>query len=66
MTFTGKRPFTELLDDVQNASTDELDEILKVYQDKDDAMSGSTGIAGIRKEPFSGKRNMYERRYLYL
>jgi len=36
LTFTGKRPFTELLDDVQNASTDELDEMLKVYQYKDD------------------------------
>ena len=55
LTFTGKRPFTELLDDVQNASTDELDEMLKVYQYKDDPMSGSTGIAGIRSEPFSGK-----------
>ena len=55
LTFTGKRPFTELLDDVQNASTDELDEMLKVYQYKDDPISGSTGIAGIRSEPFTGK-----------
>jgi hypothetical protein len=55
LTFTGKRPFTELLDDVQNASTDELDEMLKVYQYKDDPISGATGIAGIRGEPFTGK-----------
>jgi hypothetical protein len=40
LTFTGKRPFTELLDDVQNASTDELDEMLKVYQYKDDPIQG--------------------------
>ncbi len=55
MPFTGKGPFTELIDDLQNASTDELDEMLKVYQYKDDPMSGSTGIARIRGEPFSGK-----------
>ncbi len=29
--------------------------MLKVYQYKDDANSGSTGIAGIRSEPFTGK-----------
>ena len=55
LTFTGKRPYTEYLEDIQNAATDELDEMLKVYQYKDDPMSGSTGIAGIRSEPFSGK-----------
>jgi hypothetical protein len=27
----------------------------KVYQYKDDAISGTTGIAGIRSEPFTGK-----------
>ena len=31
LTFTGKRPFTELLDDIENATVDELDEILSVY-----------------------------------
>ena len=55
LTFTGKRPFTELLDDIEHATSDELDEMLKVYQYKDDALSGSTGIAGIRSEPFTGK-----------
>ena len=55
LSFTGQRPFTELLDDVENAMTDELDEMLKVYKYKDDAISGTTGIAGIRSEPFSGK-----------
>ena len=55
LSFTGQRPFTELLDDVENAMSDELDELLKVYQYKDDVVSGSTGIAGIRSEPFSGK-----------
>jgi hypothetical protein len=57
LTFTGKRPFTELLDDVQNASTDELDEILKVYQYKDDPLSGATAIAGIRSEPLQKKKD---------
>jgi len=55
LSFTGKRPFTELLDDIEHATSDELDEMLKVYQYKDDAISGSTGIAGIRSEPFTGK-----------
>jgi len=55
LTFTGKRPFTELLDDLVNASTDELDDMLKVYRYKDDPISGSTYIAGIRTDPFSGK-----------
>ena len=55
LSFTGQRPFTELLDDVENAMSDELDEMLKVYKYKDDAISGTTGIAGIRSEPFSGK-----------
>ena len=56
MTFTGQRPFTELLDDIEHAMTDELDEMLKVYQYKDDPISGATGIAGIRSEPFTGKQ----------
>ena len=34
LSFTGQRPFTELLDDVENAMTDELDEMLKVYKYK--------------------------------
>jgi hypothetical protein len=55
LTFTGKRPYTELLEDVQNAATDELDEMLKVYQYKDDPISGSTAIVGIRSETFTGK-----------
>ena len=38
LSFTGQRPFTELLDDVENAMSDELDELLKVYQYKDDAI----------------------------
>jgi len=55
LTFTGQRPFTELLDDIVNASTDELDDMLKVYRYQDDPISGSTYIAGIRTDPFSGK-----------
>jgi hypothetical protein len=55
LTFTGKRVYTELLDDIQNAATDELDEMLKVYQYKDDPISGSTAIVGIRSETFTGK-----------
>ena len=34
LSFTGQRPFTELLDDVENAMTDELDEMSKVYKYK--------------------------------
>ncbi len=41
LTFTGKRLFTELLDDVQNISTDESDDLLKVYQYKDDPIRGA-------------------------
>ena len=66
MSFTGGRAFTELIDDISHATTDELDEMLKVYRYKDDPISGSTSIAGIRTDPFSGKEKMYEMRYLYL
>ena len=55
LSFTGGRPFTELIDDIQNASTDELDEMLKIYRYKDDPISGLLAIAGIRSDPFSGK-----------
>ncbi len=55
LTFTGKRLCTELLDDIENTTTDALDEMLKVYRYKDDPISGSTGIAEISSEPFSGK-----------
>jgi hypothetical protein len=55
LSFTGKRPFSELLDDIAHASTDELDHMLKVYSYKDDPISGATYIAGIRTDPFSGK-----------
>jgi hypothetical protein len=44
-----------VLDDVQNAATDELDEMLKVYQYKVDPISGSTAIVGIKSETFTGK-----------
>ncbi len=46
LTFTGKRPYTELIDDIADASTDELDDRLKVYRYKDNF--GSV-IAGIRQ-----------------
>ncbi len=41
MTLTDKRSFTELLDDVQNVSTDESDDLLKVYRYKDDPIRGA-------------------------
>ncbi len=59
MHLQAKDPFTELLDDIENAMTDDLDDMSKVYRYMEDPISGSTGnssgIAGIRKEPFSGK-----------
>ncbi len=44
------------MDDIENAMSDELDDMFKVYQYMDDPISGSTGIAGIKSEPFSGKK----------
>jgi hypothetical protein len=45
------------MDDIVNAYTDDLDDMLKVYRYKDDPISGTTYIAGIRTDPspFSGK-----------
>ncbi len=37
--FTGISPFSELLDDISHASTNELDDILKVHRYKDDPIS---------------------------
>ena len=45
---TGGRPYTELVDDVAHAASDELDDLLKVYR-------YDNGIAGIRSDPFFGK-----------
>jgi hypothetical protein len=53
LTFTGSRPYTELLDDVDNAITDELDDSLKVFRYQDDFING--WIGGIRCDPVSGK-----------
>jgi hypothetical protein len=47
-TFTGSRPYTELLDDVQQASADILDDLMKVYR-------YDLNNAGIRTDPFLGK-----------
>jgi hypothetical protein len=52
LTFTGKRPYTELIDDIANASKDELDDMLKVYRYKDNFGSA---LAGIRADPVVGK-----------
>jgi hypothetical protein len=49
LTFTGKRPYIELIDD---ASIDKLDDILKLYRYKDNFGSA---IAGIRADPVDGK-----------
>ena len=46
--FTGGRPFTELLDDVTHATSDELDDLLKVYR-------YDLNNAGIRTDPIIGK-----------
>ena len=32
LTFTGKHPYFELLDDIENATVDELDDMLSVYR----------------------------------
>ena len=46
--FTGGRPFTELIDDVTHATSDELDDLLKVYR-------YDLNNAGIRTDPIIGK-----------
>ena len=48
LTMTGGRPYTELVDDVAHATSDELDELLKVYR-------YDVSSAGIRSDPFFGK-----------
>ena len=53
LTFTGQRPYTELIDDIQQETTNELDDMLKVYRYSDDGLNGT--IAGIRTDTFSGK-----------
>ena len=53
LTFTGQRPYTELIDDIQQETTNELDDMLKVYRYLDDGLIGT--IAGIRTDPFTGK-----------
>jgi hypothetical protein len=41
---------------MEHATTDELDGTVKVYKYQKDPMSGSTAIAGIRSDLFSGKK----------
>jgi len=53
LSFTGNRPYTELIDDVEQEMTNELDEMLKVYRYQDDGLTGQ--IAGIRTDPYSNK-----------
>ena len=48
LTMTGGRPYTELVDDVAHATTDELDDFLKVFR-------YDVSSAGIRSDPFFGK-----------
>ncbi len=45
---TGRQAYTELLDDVQQSTSDELDDLLKVYR-------YNLNNAGIRSDPFIGK-----------
>ena len=45
---TGRQPFTELLDDVTQSTSDELDDLLKVYR-------YDLNNAGIRTDPVIGK-----------
>ncbi len=52
LTCTGRRTYTELIDVITYASTDELDDMLKVYRYKDNFGSA---IAGIRTDPVEGK-----------
>ena len=52
LTFTGRRAYTELIDDIAHASSDELDDMLKVYRYIDNF---GNGIAGIRCDPVLGK-----------
>ena len=47
-TLTGRHAYTELLDDVQQSTSDELDDLLKVYR-------YNLTNAGIRSDPFIGK-----------
>jgi hypothetical protein len=54
LNFTGKRPYTGLIDDIQQETTNEFDDMLKVYGYKMDFASG-TSIAGIRSDTFAGK-----------
>ena len=49
---TGRQAYTELLDDVQQSTSDELDDMLKVYRYIDNF---GNGIAGIRCDPVLGK-----------
>ena len=49
---TGRQANTELLDDVQQSTSDELDGMLKVYRYVDNF---GNGIAGIRCDPVMGK-----------
>jgi hypothetical protein len=51
----GLSSLNDTIFNVENAMTDELDDMLKVYKYKDDPISGTPGIAGIKGEPFSGK-----------
>ena len=46
--WSGKQAYTELLDDVDHAISDELDDLLKVYRYQ-------LNNAGIRSDPFLGK-----------
>ncbi len=48
ITITGRRPYTELLDDVEHATSDELDDLSKVCR-------YDLNNAGIRSDPVIGK-----------
>jgi hypothetical protein len=48
LSMTGKRPYTELSDDVEHTTSDELDDLLKEYR-------SNLNHAGIRLDPFIGK-----------
>ena len=59
LTFTGKRPFTELLDDIENATVDELDEMLSVYRYANNI--GGTNWCGIRTDAIANKEIVMNR-----
>jgi hypothetical protein len=53
--FTGSLAFSEVRFDIQNATSDELNDFLKGYKYQDLPISGANAIRGMRSERSPGK-----------